>query len=576
MKTPHTAAPQAPRFKLSALAFALGLALVACSLDNHKREVADGAAASQPTAGEAGIDRGRPLPFEPVEEILVAQDVQGQPMPAHAKVRLSQPMHAVMPGVLPPMHPVPAGEQYAHVESNAVKRAADEPVSTFSLDVDSGSYAVVRRHIRQGQLPPRDAVRIEELVNYFDYRYPEVRERAHPFAFDTELSPSPWHSERQLLRVSLAAWKQSHEQLPPANLVFLVDVSGSMHAPDKLPLLKSSLKLLARQMRAEDSVALVTYAGDSAVVLEPTSGAEKRKIINAIDGLGAGGGTYGEAGLREAYQLAEQHLKADGINRVLLATDGDFNVGLSDTDALVDFIAEKRKTGIALTTLGFGQGNYNDHLMEQLADKGDGNHAYIDSLMEARKVLLQQVGATLHTVASDAKVQVEFNPATVAEYRLVGYENRLLREQDFDNDKVDAGDIGAGHTVTALYEVALHDSGGEQLPARRYEPAQQQPRSHADELAWVKLRYKPRGQTSSELLEQVVRADDTRHAGADTRFASAVAAWGEWLRQDDNSAALSIEQILELAEDGKGPDPQGYRAEFMQLVQLSGALRTPQ
>ena len=478
---------------------------------------------------------------------------------------VAQPATMVMP-------PVQHGDRYADIKSNHVLSVRDQAVSTFSLDVDTSSYAVVRRHIQHGQLPPANAVRVEELINYFNYRYPVAKDEKHPFAFETELSTAAWNQNRQILRISLAAWKQPVDTLPASNLVFLVDVSGSMQAADKLPLLKSSLKLLARQMRAQDSVSLVTYAGSSAVVLEPTTGDNKKKILDAIDSLGAGGGTHGAAGLKDAYRLAAEHKLKDGINRVILATDGDFNVGMSNTDELVDFISKKREEGISLTTLGFGQGNYNDHLMEQLADKGDGNNAYIDTLSEAQKVLMEQVGATLYTVAKDAKVQVEFNPAVVAEYRLIGYENRLLREQDFNNDKIDAGDIGAGHTITALYEIALHGSGGERLATRRYSAPPDNTATHQGELAWVKLRYKARGQANSQLLEHKVNLDAQQIASVDMKFASAVAAWGDWLRQPQDSNYNSKE-ILTLAEAGRGEDKHGYRAEFIQLVKLSSMMR---
>ncbi|MGB0865939.1 MAG: vWA domain-containing protein [Granulosicoccaceae bacterium] len=555
----HRIDPIQPMFKRSASALLLASLLSACSHPHSDKSEA--AIKTPPTAQQ---DRHMS------EESLLQQPAVA--MQKHAT--MGRVANTSVPLLHPPLPVVETNrERYASFDSNPIKRSRDEPVSTFSLDVDSGSYAVVRRHIQHGQLPPRDAVRVEELVNYFNYQYPTAQSLERPFTFDTELSVSPWHPQRQLLRVSLAAWKQPMAQLPPSNLVFLVDVSGSMQAADKLPLLKSSLKLLVQQMRPQDSVSLVTYAGQSAVVLEPTKGDNKRAIFNAIDALGAGGGTHGAAGLKDAYQLAETHKVENGINRVLLATDGDFNVGLSDTESLSEYIELKRKTGISLTTLGFGQGNYNDHLMEQLADKGDGNYAYIDSLTEAKKVLMEQVGATLYTVAKDAKIQVEFNPATVSEYRLIGYENRLLRAQDFSNDKVDAGDIGAGHTVTALYDIALLGSSGEQLPKRRYSNTEPTPNNHRDELAWVKLRYKPHGATNSTLLEHKITDKQVASASIDTRFSSAVAAWGQWLRQDSTTDSLSIKQIIELAESGKGEDKQGYRSEFIQLAKLSASLK---
>lgn len=557
-------------FRLGLGALLLSSALAACSHNNttsNRVEEAD-------TSAELTQDA-----MTPAVAVEVAEHVHSQPAP----LMLSKHSAAgvtVVARTMMPLHPAftpdnENRERYTEINSNSIKRTSEQPVSTFSLDVDTGSYAVVRRHIQHGQLPPANAVRIEELVNYFNYSYPDTQDKDHPFAFETELSDTAWSTQRQVLRISLAAWKQPIDNLPPSNLVFLVDVSGSMQAADKLPLLKASLKLLVQQMRPQDSVSLVTYAGQSAVVLEPTNGDQKRKIVTAIDSLSAGGGTHGAAGLKDAYRLASEHKKDGGINRVLLATDGDFNVGLSDTQSLVKFISKQRKDGITLTTLGFGQGNYNDHLMEQLADKGDGNHAYIDTLMEAKKVLMEQVGATLYTVARDAKIQVEFNPSKVSEYRLLGYENRLLHEQDFNNDKTDAGDIGAGHTVTALYEIALMGSEGEQLEKRRYSGTQTPENEHSDELAWVKLRYKPRGSESSTLLEHKIKSSDYGVASQDLKFSSAVAAWAEWLRQPESSTDVSIKDIVALAELGKGADPHGYRAEFIQLAKLSAALKSP-
>ena len=553
-------------FRLGLGALLLSSALAACSHNNS----ASNRVEETDTSSKLTQDVMTPA-------VEVAEHVHNQPAPQMLS-KQSMAGTAVMARSMMPQQPVfipqnDSRERYADIDSHAIKRTSEQPVSTFSLDVDTGSYAVVRRHIQHGQLPPADAVRIEELVNYFNYSYPEAQGKDHPFAFETELSDTAWNTHRQVLRVSLAAWKQPIDNLPPSNLVFLVDVSGSMQAANKLPLLKASLKMLVQQMRPQDRVSLVTYAGQSAVILEPTSGEQKRKIVTAIDSLGAGGGTHGAAGLKDAYRLASEHKIEGGINRVLLATDGDFNVGLSDTQSLVDYIGKQSKDGITLTTLGFGQGNYNDHLMEQLADKGDGNHAYIDTLMEAKKVLMEQVGATLYTVAKDAKIQVEFNPSKVSEYRLLGYENRLLREQDFSNDKIDAGDIGAGHTVTALYEIALVGSEGEQLGKRRYSEALPPESEHSDELAWVKLRYKPRGSESSMLLEHKIKASDHSSASADLKFSSAVAAWGEWLRQPESTTDVSIKDIVALAESGKGADPQGYRAEFIQLAKLSAALK---
>ena len=354
-------------------------------------------------------------------------------------------------------HPVDR-ENYAPLDANPVHRVAEDPVSTFSIDVDTGSYSNVRRILNEGRMPPQDAVRVEELVNYFDYAYAAPRDPALPFGVVTEVARTPWNSKTHLLHIGIQGWKP--EAAPKAsNLVFLVDVSGSMDQPDKLPLVKSSLKLLARRLTAADRISLVVYAGNTGVVLEPTPGSETATIQSALDRLEAGGSTNGGAGIALAYAMAEKAFMKDGNNRVLLATDGDFNVGTVSFEALVDLVEEKRKSGVALTTLGFGTGNYNDRLMEQLADAGNGNYAYIDSLTEAERVLVSQRDATLHTIAKDVKIQVEFNPALVSEYRLIGYENRLLDREDFNNDRVDAGEIGAGHAVTALYEIALDGPG---------------------------------------------------------------------------------------------------------------------
>ena len=427
--------------------------------------------------------------------------------------------------------PEPNTERYADVPSNPVQRVAEQPVSTFSIDVDTGSYSNLRRMIGWGQRPPSDAVRIEELLNYFDYGDAPPADRADPFAVRTELARAPWNPERLLLRVALKAWEMPAAAMPPSNLVFLVDTSGSMQEPDKLPLVKQALRELVLQMRPQDRIALVVYAGSAGLVLPPTSGEGKESILAALDQLEAGGSTNGGAGIELAYRVARDTRIEGGINRVVLATDGDFNVGTVDQTALETYVAEQRKHGIALSTLGFGQGNYNDALAERLADVGDGNHAYIDSPREARKVLRDEMAGTLMTVAKDVKVQVEFNPAQVAEYRLVGYENRLLRREDFDNDAVDAGEIGAGHDVTALYEIALAGSGGEWNAPLRYAATTPATAGRPGEIATVRLRWQPpRGGTSRLLERPVRRADLTDTASPSLGWAAAVAAYGERLR----------------------------------------------
>ena len=478
-----------------------------------------------------------------------------------------------------PVEPVNR-ENYAHFTDNPVRRAAEHPLSTFSIDVDSGAYSNVRRMINAGQLPVRDAVRVEEMINYFSYAYPLPDSDKTPFRVTTEIGPTPWNSATRLLHVGIKGYDIDRRDLPPANLVFLVDVSGSMQSQDKLGLLKSALTLLTRQLREQDRISLVVYAGASGVVLEPVSGREGAKIQNALEGLTAGGSTNGAAGIRLAYRMAEQAFIEDGINRVIIATDGDFNVGTVSFEVLLDLVREKRKSGIALTTLGFGTGNYNDRLMEQLADVGNGNYAYIDTLNEAQKVLVDEMGSTLQTIAGDVKIQIEFNPAVVAEYRLVGYENRTLQREDFSNDKVDAGDIGAGHTVTALYEIALVGEGGQRMEALRYSRENKPSPDAGKELALLRLRYKQPGETRSRLIETpLYRADIMSDPGKTSdrfRFAAAVAGFGQLLRGGKYVEDFDYTSVLELARNARGTDRFGYRGEFIQLVNLAASLQQQQ
>jgi Ca-activated chloride channel family protein len=475
-------------------------------------------------------------------------------------------------------------EQYQRPDDNGVVRVSNQPVSTFSIDVDTGSYANMRRWLNQGQLPPENAVRVEELINYFDYSYPKPDNRRQPFLVSSEIAPTPWNPSTHLLRVGINSFEVPVQQLPASNLVFLVDVSGSMNSADKLPLLQQALTLLVRKLDANDHISLVVYAGASGVVLKPTSGDRKAEILSALQQLQAGGSTNGAAGIRLAYQMAEQEFIEGGVNRVILATDGDFNVGLASTEELIDMIERKRKAGIALTTLGFGSGNYNDHLMEQLADKGNGNHAYIDRLSEARKVLSEELSATVLTVAKDVKIQIEFNPQAVSEYRLIGYENRLLDEEDFNNDRVDAGEIGAGHNVTALYEISLAGTDQKRLPDRRYDSVERE-RAPAntthldDELAHLSIRYKLPAESRSRLLETPLYLDDVQDdlsaSSDDLRFAAAVAAFGQLLRGGEYLEDFDFRKIAALARQSRGDDPFGYRSEFMQLVSLADSLATP-
>ncbi|MGG5243077.1 vWA domain-containing protein [Pseudomonas lurida] len=461
-------------------------------------------------------------------------------------------------------------EQYEYLPDNPVHRVAETPVSTFSVDVDTGSYANVRRFLNQGSLPPEGAVRLEEMVNYFPYRY-ALPTDGSPFGVTTEVAATPWNPHTQLLRIGIKASDRAVSELAPANLVFLVDVSGSMDRREGLPLVKSTLKLLVDQLREQDRVSLVVYAGESRVVLKPTSGRDKVKIRNAIDQLTAAGSTAGASGIDLAYQMAREGFIDKGINRILLATDGDFNVGVSDFDSLKQMAVEQRKSGVSLTTLGFGVDNYNEHLMEQLADAGDGNYAYIDNLREARKVLVDQLSSTLAVVARDVKLQVEFNPARVSEYRLLGYENRALKREDFNNDKVDAGEIGAGHTVTALYEIVPKGEKG-WLDPLRYAAAPAAGDQSA-ELAMLRVRYKSVAGGNSQLIERPI-GNESAPASDDLRFAAAVAAFAQQLKSDGRyTGSMSLQDTAALARSARGSDPFGLRNEFVQLVELAQSLK---
>ena len=482
------------------------------------------------------------------------------------------PMASFAPESAPPGYQDEQREQYQALADNPIHSVAEAPVSTFSADVDTGAYANVRRLLNQGRLPPEGAVRLEEMVNYFPYDY-ALPTDGSPFGVTTELAPSPWNPHTRLLRIGIKASDRAVAELAPANLVFLVDVSGSMDRREGLPLVKSTLKLLVDQLRAQDRVSLVVYAGDSRVVLEPTSGREKAKIRTAIDQLTAGGSTAGASGIELAYQMAQQAFIPKGINRILLATDGDFNVGISDFDSLKQMAVDKRKTGVSLTTLGFGVDNYNEHLMEQLADAGDGNYAYIDNLREARKVLVDQLGSTLAVVAKNVKLQVEFNPAQVSEYRLLGYENRALKREDFSNDKVDAGEIGAGHTVTALYEIVPKGEKG-WLEPLRYGNAESATSAKSGELAMLRVRYQLPEGGNSRLIERPIAAGSEGKASDDLRFAAAVAAFSQQLKDGRYTGDFSLKDTQTLARGARGDDPFGLRSEFVQLVELAQSLRT--
>lgn len=475
--------------------------------------------------------------------------------------------------------------RYQHFAENPWKRVTEDPLSTFSIDVDTGSYANVRRFINRGQMPPVDAVRVEEMVNYFGYRYTTPPAAApHPFGIDVQLAASPWGKDRGLMRIAIQGKDVAKATLPPANLVFLVDVSGSMSPVDRLPLVQSALRLLTQQLRPVDKVSLVTYASGVQLVLPPTSGAEKSTITQAIDRLVASGGTDGEGGLRLAYTQARASFMEGGINRVLLATDGDLNVGVTAPNELKRLIETQRKEGISLTALGVGDRNYNEALMKKLADAGDGSYHYLDSLQEAHKVLVHQFTSTLAVIAQDVKLQLELNPEAVAEYRQIGYELRALTREQFNNDTVDAGDIGAGHSVTALYELIPVGGKGHVDPLR-YQPrdkasasAAHTPSPHSHELAWLKLRYKPPGQTESILMQWPVPRPAQgwpalSKADVDFRFATAIAGWGQWMRGSTQIGTLDPDHFIALAKSAKGEDSYGHRAEAIRLMELSQSLK---
>ena len=463
-------------------------------------------------------------------------------------------------------------ETFANGPENPLKVTADNPVSTFSIDVDTASYAVVRSSLMGGQLPPSDAVRVEEIVNYFPYAYP-APEGPHPFQPTITVTPTPWNTGTNLVHVGIQGTLPALEDRPALNLVFLIDTSGSMQQPDKLPLLKQSFRLMLSALRPEDEVSIVTYAGSAGQVLEPTRAAERETILAALDRLEAGGSTAGQAGLQQAYQVAEGMGGNDEVSRVILATDGDFNVGLSDPQQLKDFIAGKRKTGTYLSVLGFGRGNLDDATMQALAQNGNGQASYIDTLSEARKVLVDQLSGALFPIANDVKIQVEFNPAEIAEYRLIGYETRTLNREDFNNDRVDAGDIGAGHRVTALYEVTPVGSDAIRNGPLRYSETEDDAVATAasDELGFFKLRYKRPGESASVLIEQAIVAGQGTLTD-DVRFSIAMAGFGQMLRGGDYLSNWGWSEAIDLAVAAKGEDAFGYRAEAITLMRLSESL----
>ncbi len=460
-------------------------------------------------------------------------------------------------------------ESYDHTPENSFITTLNDPLSTFSIDVDTASYSNIRRFIQSGHLPPVGAVRIEEMINYFSYNYPEPQ--SVPFSISTELGPCPWQPENKLVRIGIKAKDLEEKQLPPSNLVFLIDISGSMNHENKLPLLKKSILMLTEKLGKNDRIAIVVYAGSDRIVLRPTPGNKKDLIRKAIQRLTSGGSTHASSGIQTAYELALQSFMPGGNNRIILASDGDFNVGITSRGELEQLITEKKESGVYLTVLGFGMGNFHDDTMEILADKGNGNYAYIDSLLEAKKVLIKERASTLFALANDVKLQVEFNPARVGGYRLLGYENRALADEDFNNDKKDAGEIGIGHTVTALYEII--PAGSKSIPP--VDPLKYQSVVHknqpSDEILTVKLRYKPLRGKESLLLSHSL--DDSHNAPAKTsldfRFTAAVAGYGLLLRHSEYSGKMDYPELITLARSGRGEDHEGYRAEFIRLLEMS-------
>ncbi|MBZ3692606.1 VWA domain-containing protein [Phyllobacterium calauticae] len=529
------------------------------------------AAPSQPAVKQAPLARQM--------EALSSSKTVGQASPAAEKPVAMAPMPApavemAQDSIAPQL---PSGDRVQRFDTNPVKRVADDPVSTFSIDVDTASYAMVRRALKDGALPDPDSVRVEEMINYFPYDWKGPQSRETPFNTTITVTPTPWNQNTKLMHIGIKGYDVVPAEKPRANLVFLIDVSGSMDEPDKLPLLKSAFHMLVGKLDPKDKVSIVTYAGNAGTVLEPTEVKDKAKIFDALNRLEAGGSTAGEAGIKEAYRLAKANFVKDGVNRVMLATDGDFNVGQSSDDELKTLIEDERKSGVFLSVFGFGEGNYNDQMMQVLAQNGNGTAAYIDTLAEAEKTLVQEATSTLFPIAKDVKIQVEFNPATVAEYRLIGYETRALKREDFNNDRIDAGEIGSGHTVTAIYEITPKNSPAVLIDDLRYakpNAAAADAKAESDEYAFFKIRYKlPNGDVSKLITTPVTKANEVSAAESnDVRFSTAVAAFGQKLRGTDSLATYSYADIASLGAGSRGDDAFGYRSEFLSLVRLADAL----
>jgi len=569
------------RINMLLMAAASTLTLVACQSSSTVAEADLGA--SKPADGRevvvvtgnkreaAAQDSAQSVPGVTSEQAYAPPPPPPPPMVAPPAPRMMAPVAGF---VAQPMPGEINRDKYDDVEINGVKVVAKEPVSTFSIDVDTASYTNVRRMLNAGHLPPKDAVRIEEMINYFDYEYALPKSKETPFETTVKVVPSPWSEGRQLMHVAVQGYDIRKDVRPPLNLTLLVDVSGSMSGPDRLPLALKSLKMLIDELGEKDKVSIVVYAGAAGAVLEPTSGADKGKILAALDRLSAGGSTAGGEGLRLAYSLAKQNFNKNGVNRVILLSDGDFNVGISNPEQLEDFVNRERESGVYLSILGFGGGNYNDAMMQKLAQSGNGMAAYIDNLNESRKVLNDDLLGSMFSIANDVKIQVEFNPAKIAEYRLIGYETRILNQEDFNNDKVDAGEIGAGTSVTAIYEITPVGSTATLVDPNRYQPAPTPVAGATSELAFLKVRYKLPGEDTSKLITRPVtsadQVSDIAKAPESTRFATAVAAYGSMLRGDPYVAkTFTWDNVIALANGAKGEDAFGYRAEFIQLARAA-------
>lgn len=518
-----------------------------------------------------------------LQEVMVTGSVDGlSKVKAYGYHRLQSKVSGIM---ISPHRPNPGynyennhnTEDYDNIKENGFKKVSNDPLSTFSIDVDAASYSNVRRFLNNNQLPPAGAVRTEEMINYFKYQYPQPTGN-DPFSINTQLSDCPWNTQHQLLLIGLQGKNIPVENLPASNLVFLIDVSGSMMGENRLPLVKASMKMLTDQLRENDRISIVVYAGQAGLVLPATSGNEKIKIKTAIDALQAGGSTAGGAGIQLAYATAQQNFMKEGNNRVILCTDGDFNVGESSDDALVRLIEKERNKGIFLTVLGYGMGNYKDNKMQQLADKGNGNHAYIDGLSEAKKVLVNEFGGTLFTIAKDVKLQLEFNPAKVAGYRLIGYENRMLHKEDFNDDKKDAGELGSGHTVTALYEIiptGVKSAFLKDVDPLKYSDKKEKNGTLSDEVATIKFRYKAPGNNQSKLITHTVINNPIGQTNVSDnfRFAAAVAGFAMLLRDSEYKGNFNFEKVINLATEAIGKDSEGYQKEFVALVKKAAALK---